>query len=373
MNLVAVSGGVDSMCLMEKVRLGGGPFAAAHCNFRLRGEESDQDEALVRDYCSRYGITLHVKAFDTQAYADEKGISIEMAARELRYRWFGELCTKHGYDAVLVAHNAQDNAETLILNLLRGTGPKGIVGMKADGFLPVPEYANIPLRRPLLGMTREEIVDFAKEHSLPWREDSTNCENGYKRNKIRNLVFPIFREINPSFIRTLNRDMARFGEQFDADKTFSTAESDKSFSTFFGEKLLVRGARKSFGRENNNNNIIPVLSEFTIKEEPWCNTNEVKQEPGHLILDACKIGAVPEFSYWKEGDWIRPLGAPGKKKLQDWFTDHHVPVEFKHLIPLVRDPEDPSHILAIAGCCIDKKVKVGPATTKIYRIDPIEE
>ena len=229
MNLVAVSGGVDSMCLMEKVRLGGGPFAAAHCNFRLRGEESDQDEALVRDYCSRYGITLHVKAFDTQAYADEKGISIEMAARELRYRWFGELCTKHGYDAVLVAHNAQDNAETLILNLLRGTGPKGIVGMKADGFLPVPEYANIPLRRPLLGMTREEIVDFAKEHSLPWREDSTNCENGYKRNKIRNLVFPIFREINPSFIRTLNRDMARFGEQFDADKTFSTAESDKSF------------------------------------------------------------------------------------------------------------------------------------------------
>jgi tRNA(Ile)-lysidine synthetase-like protein len=234
--------------------------------------------------------------------------------------------------------------------------------MKADGFLPVPEYAHIPLRRPLLGMTREEIVDFAQEHSLPWREDSTNCENGYKRNKIRNLVFPVFKEINPSFVRTLNRDMARFSETYESGKTISSS-ADENFSR-------LKNAVEKFCPTPENE---IVLLEFTIREEPWCGTNEVKQEQGHLIMDACKIGAVPVFSYWKEGDWIRPLGAPGKKKLQDWFTDHHVPVEFKHLIPLVRDPEDESHILAIAGCCIDKKVKVGPATTKIYRIDPIEE
>ena len=374
MKLVAVSGGVDSMCLLEKVRLDGGPFAAAHCNFRLRGEESDQDEALVRDYCSRHGITLHVKAFDTAAYADEKGISIEMAARELRYRWFGELCTKYGYEAVLVAHNAQDNAETLILNLLRGTGPKGIVGMKADGFLPVPEYAHIPLRRPLLGLTREEIVEFAQEHSLPWREDSTNCENGYKRNKIRNLVFPVFREINPSFVRTLNRDMARFSEEFDSGKTISDS-ADETISDFADENFsrLKKCRRKVLSDSVIRNSFVPIVAEFTIREENWCETNEVKQKPGFLIMDACKVGAVPEFSYWREGDWIRPLGAPGKKKLQDWFTDHHVPVELKHLIPLVRDPEEPSHILAIAGCCIDRKVKVGPATTRIYRIEPTEE
>ena len=360
MDLVAVSGGIDSMCLLEKVRLAGGPFAAAHCNFKLRGEESDRDEAMVRDYCSRHGILLHVKAFETAAYADEKGISIEMAARELRYRWFGELCKEHGYSAVLVAHNAQDNAETLILNLLRGTGPKGITGMKADGFLPVPEYADIPLRRPLLGLTREEITEFAVEHSLPWREDSTNCENGYKRNKIRNLVFPVFKEINPSFVRTLNRDMARFSEAFDNVRAnVEQGEPDKTFSLPCG--------RKSFSPVDQKRN------EYIITEEHWCKTREVKQEPGFLIMDACKIGAMPVFSYWKEGDWIRPLGAPGKKKLQDWFTDHHIPVEVKHLIPLVRDPEDESHILAIAGYCIDKKVKVGPATTKIYRIEPIEE
>lgn len=373
MVLVAVSGGIDSMCLLEKVRLAeDGPFAAAHCNFQLRGQESDQDEALVRDYCSKYGILLHVKAFDTKAYSTEKGISIEMAARVLRYRWFGELCTEHGYEAVLVAHNAQDNAETLILNLLRGTGPKGIVGMKADGFLPVPDYDHIPLRRPLLGLTREEIVDFAKEHSLPWREDSTNCENGYKRNKIRNLVFPVFKEINPSFVRTLNRDMARFSEEFEeisrlhptgsarndnVEDNVEQGDPDKTFSLPCG--------RKSFSPVDQNRN------EFIITEEPWDNTQEVKQEQGHLIMDACKIGAFPVFSYWQEGDWIRPLGAPGKKKLQDWFTDHHVPVDLKHMIPLVRDPKEPSHILAIAGYCIDKKVKVGPATKKIYRIDPI--
>ena len=361
MYLVAVRGGIDSMCLLENVRLAeDGPFAAAHCNFQLRGQESDQDEALVRDYCSKYGILLHVKAFDTKAYASEKGISIEMAARELRYRWFGQLASEHGYEAVLVAHNAQDNAETLILNLLRGTGPKGIIGMKADGFLPDPEYSHIPLRRPLLGMTREEIEDFAREHSLPWREDSTNLENGYKRNKIRNQVFPVFREINPSFIRTLNRDMERFSEEYEEISRLRPSGSARNDNQ---DTLPVISTKRSAWRD--------LFAEFTIREELWCATNDVKQEPGHLIMDACKVGAMPVFSYWQEGDWIRPLGAPGKKKLQDWFTDHHVPVDLKHMIPLVRDPKEPSHILAIAGYCIDKKVKVGPATKKIYRIDPI--
>ena len=355
MELVAVSGGIDSMCLMEKVRLGGGPFAAAHCNFCLRGEESDGDEQLVREYCSRHGITLHVKRFSTKEYAASKHISIEMAARELRYRWFGELCTEFGYGAVLVAHNAQDNAETLILNLLRGTGLKGMTGMKKEGFLPVKEYSHIPLRRPLLRLTREEITEFALEHALSWREDSTNAENGYKRNKIRNRVFPVFREINPSFVQTLNRDMERLAQ----------IEED------IPERLRgvsVSGAKKSAG------NTSPLrLKEYMVEELPWDGSLPVKQPQGILIMDACKIAGVPEFSFWQEGDWIRPLGAPGKKKLQDWFTDHHVPVESKHLIPLVRDPREPSHILAIAGYCIDKKVKVTDVTKRIYRITPIND
>ncbi len=197
MLLVAVSGGIDSMCLMEKVRQEGGPFAVAHCNFGLRGAESDADEAFVREQAARYRIPCHVKRFDTEAFASAEGISIEMAARRLRYHWFGQLCREHGYEAVAVAHNANDNAETLILNLLRGTGLRGITGMKAEGFLPDPDFGDIPLRRPLLSMTREEIEAFAREKGLSWREDSTNALNGYKRNKIRNLVFPIFATINP--------------------------------------------------------------------------------------------------------------------------------------------------------------------------------
>jgi len=378
--LIAVSGGIDSMCLLEKVRLGeGGPFAAAHCNFGLRGEESDGDEQFVREYCGRYGITLHVKRFRTNEFAEQNGISIEMAARELRYRWFGELCTEFGYSAVLVAHNAQDNAETLILNLLRGTGIKGITGMKEDGFLPVPEYAHIPLKRPLLDMTREEITEYAMEHGLSWREDSTNAENGYKRNKIRNQVFPVFREINPSFVKTLNRDMERISGEISRLRPSGSARNDNTSIPANGTPVIstngtpvipangtpVISTKRSAWRD--------LIPEFKVSEEPWDGSLPVKQENGILIMDACKVGAIPEFSYWKEGDWIRPLGAPGKKKLQDWFTDHHVPVEFKHLIPLVRDAADESHILAIAGYCIDKKVKVGPATTMIYRIKPIEE
>ena len=226
MLLVAVSGGIDSMCLAEKVRLEGGPFAIAHCNFSLRGKESDADEDFVRSWADGHGISIHVKRFDTQAFASKEGISVEMAARRLRYHWFGQLCREHGYSGVAVAHNANDNAETLLLNLLRGTGLKGITGMKASAFIPDPDFGDIPLLRPLLGMTREEIEAFAAEHGLSWREDSTNALNDYKRNKIRNLVFPVFREINPSFIQTLNRDMERFADELSCSAVEDTPRGD---------------------------------------------------------------------------------------------------------------------------------------------------
>ena len=212
MILLAVSGGIDSMCLAEKTRLEGGPFAIAHCNFALRGADSDADEALVRGWAERYGIPCHVRRFDTASYAAGKGASIEMAARELRYRWFGELCREHGYEAVAVAHNADDDAETMLLNLLRGSGVKGLSGMKAEGWLPVPEYRDIPLLRPLLGLTRAQIAAYVAEHGVPYREDRTNAENEFKRNKLRNQVFPLFREINPSFREALRRDREHIAE-----------------------------------------------------------------------------------------------------------------------------------------------------------------
>ena len=341
MLLVAVSGGIDSMCLAEKVRLEGGPFAIAHCNFGLRGEESDSDEAFVRHWADAHDIPCHVKRFETSAYAAQEGISIEMAARRLRYHWFGELCREHGYSGVAVAHNANDNAETLILNLLRGTGLRGITGMKAEGFIPDPEFADVPLYRPLLSLTREEIEAFAAENGLTWREDRTNASNDFKRNKIRNQVFPVFKEINPSFIQTLNRDMDHFVEEMEGN-------------TLRGDSVPLRST--------------PAPEHvFVLSEEIWDGTKEVKQPAGVLILDADKAGELVEGT-WETGDWIRPLGAPGKKKMQDWFTDHHIPADEKPFVTLYKRADDPHHVLAIAGWCIDHSVRVTQSTTRILRI-----
>ena len=380
MLLVAVSGGIDSMCLAEKVRLDGGPFAIAHCNFGLRGAESDADESFVRDWASAHGVVCHVKRFETASWASEHKVSIEMAARQLRYHWFGELCREHGYEAVAVAHNANDNAETLILNLLRGTGLRGITGMKSSGFIPDPDYADIPLLRPLLGMTREDIEAFAAEHELSWKEDCTNSQNEYKRNKIRNLVFPVFKEINPSFIETLNEDMKRFSselkesEGIDVQKTVAArghmnGRGPLAFGT--DDKLAWQPGRMTVGGTRTEGPKVfrmSIPSDYVISEETWDGTKTVKQPAGELILDAYKFDGEPVFSSWETGDWIKPLGAPGKKKLQDWFTDHHIPADEKPFIKLLRSAKDPHHILAIAGWCIDHSVRVTSRTKRILRI-----
>ena len=380
MLLVAVSGGIDSMCLAEKVRLRGEPFAVAHCNFGLRGEASDGDEAFVRDWAAGHGIPFHVKRFDTQAFASAEGISVEMAARRLRYHWFGELCREHGYTAVAVAHNANDNAETLILNLLRGTGVRGILGMKAEGFLPDPDYADIPLLRPLLGLTRADIEAFAAEHGLSWREDATNAQNDYKRNKIRNLVFPVFREINPRFVEVLNRNMERFADELAADGRGGILQAPPRPA-----EMPQNGLEATFnGRGGGDKNpprpktSPPRPPAFDCAEEPWDGREEVKQPEGILILDADKLeeavrqdliqNGAQAFGHWESGDWIRPLGAPGRKKMQDWFTDHHVPAWEKPQMLLLKSAADPHHVLAIAGHCIDHSVRVTASTRRILRI-----
>ncbi len=199
--LLAVSGGIDSMYLANRAPelFPGARFGVAHCNFRLRGAESDADEAFVRDWCAERGLDCFVEAFDTRSYAAQQGVSLEMAARELRYGWFARLCREQGFDAVAVAHNADDNAETLLLNLLRGTGTRGLRGMgDRDGIV-----------RPLLGTSRAEIRAWMQEHGCAWREDSTNADCTPKRNRIRHEVFPVFARINPSFLRTLGEDMQR--------------------------------------------------------------------------------------------------------------------------------------------------------------------
>ena len=237
--LLAVSGGIDSMYMAERAPelFPGASFAVAHCNFGLRGAESDGDEAFVREWCSGKGLPLFVRHFDTAGYASGNGMSIEMAARELRYAWFDGLCASHGFDAVSVAHNANDNAETLILNLLRGTGSRGLRGM-GDRDLIV---------RPLLGISREEITSWMHEKGLPWREDSSNSSSAYKRNRIRNEVFPVFKEINPSFLLSMRRAMEHISQVDDIAEDYFLGVRDSVCSgNIVSIKALLRLAHPQY-------------------------------------------------------------------------------------------------------------------------------
>ena len=214
--LLAVSGGIDSICLASLFLNSsvGRMFAVAHCNFHLRGEDSDADEALVAAWCGRNGVRYHKADFDTEQYASSHNVSIEMAARELRYDWFASLCRDNGYYGVAVAHNANDNAETLILNLLRGTGLRGVTGMQVETVVPVTrnELSGVRLLRPMLSFSRKQIEEYVAANSLEYHDDRTNAETVYKRNRIRHLVFPVFESLNPSFLTTFAREMNAFSE-----------------------------------------------------------------------------------------------------------------------------------------------------------------
>lgn len=198
--LLAVSGGIDSMCMAYLFsRIYYSNYAIATINFSLRGEESDGDENLVLDWANKQGVKCYTNTFDTISYASHRGISTQMAARDLRYNWFDSLIKEHSFDYLAIAHNLNDSVETFFINTLRGTGLQGLTGIRKKS-------GNII--RPLMGFTRKEIAEFVKEENIPFREDSSNAESNYARNRLRNLVFPEFEMINQSFLKTLERDIS---------------------------------------------------------------------------------------------------------------------------------------------------------------------
>ncbi len=398
--LLALSGGIDSMYMANRASelFPGACFAAAHCNFALRGVESDTDEAFVRGWCRDHGMKLFTRRFDTTEYAAQRSLSIEMAARELRYEWFAQLCHDEGFEAVAVAHNANDNAETLLLNLLRGTGIRGICGMGGrSGIL-----------RPLLGTEREEIREWMERRGLGWREDRTNAENSYKRNKLRNEVFPVLKELNPSFIRTLNEDMARFAQVRDiADDFF--LEARKAVLTPDGEISLpalkaVRhrdyvlwrlledsGIGKSefeallraldSGRQMGGKRFGPVEArssslrirkggerrELLCEIVPVEELGPLKQAPGVLVADRSKLDWPLRIRRWQPGDWMRPLGMGGRrKKLSDIFTDlgwSGMDKEEAEVIEL-----EGSHVAALLCCRIDESIRIEDGCREAVRL-----
>ncbi len=197
--LLAVSGGIDSMCMLHLFhRIYYANFAIATVNFSLRGEESDEDEEMVQNWAAAKGVKCYSTQFDTKGYANQKGISTQMAARELRYEWFYKIMDSNSFDYLAIAHNLNDSVETFFINILRGTGINGLTGIKRRKDRVI---------RPLIGFTRREIAEFVKEEGVPFREDSSNIENHYSRNRIRNMIFPEFEMINSSFLRTVERDM----------------------------------------------------------------------------------------------------------------------------------------------------------------------
>ena len=201
--LLTVSGGLDSMVMAELFRQSEYNFSVAHCNFQLRGEESDGDEIFVREYCKKYNIPLFVKHFNTKEYAAENGISIQMAARDLRYKWFEKLCNSEGFECYATAHHKDDQIETFFINLMRGTGIAGLHGI-------LPRQGRVI--RPLLFAGRYEIKEYAKKNNLKFREDSSNSEVKYLRNNIRHRLLPVLKEINPGYIDTLTGNIERLRE-----------------------------------------------------------------------------------------------------------------------------------------------------------------
>jgi len=209
--LLAISGGIDSVAMAALFHRNGFHFGIAHCNFGLRGIESDEDERFVATLATKYGVPLHIKQFRTSEYAKQHGISIQMAARELRYSWFEELCIQHQYNQIATAHHLDDQVETFFINLIRGTGISGLHG------IPV-RHGNVI--RPLMFTYRKEIAEFARANHLHYRSDSSNATNKYLRNKIRHELIPLLTEMNPDFSHQLTSTIYRINDiEFIAGQT----------------------------------------------------------------------------------------------------------------------------------------------------------
>ena len=409
--LLGVSGGIDSMCmaaLFKGSRLQP-EFAVAHVNFSLRGEESDGDEAFVREWAAANGVQFFTTRFDTRSYAAGKGISIEMAARELRYKWFGTMLAEHGFDYLAVAHNRNDAAETMYLNLLRGTGIRGIAGMK--------ELSGKTMR-PMLNFSREEIEEFAYRNGILHREDATNSDSRFVRNRIRNEVFPQFAAINPSFLETSSREMAHFAEieavldeVFEQKKARLTCwdgdafcidieklgeESQPRYWLFrllqlfgFSEDMITRMETSLEGQSGKtffSSTHKAIRDRRYLKIYPLADSDPVQvdisvfdigedfdprsKDGSILFVDADKVSLPLNCRRWQAADRFRPFGMNGFRKLSDFFSDLKLDLEQKQRQTVVTtlDADGCEQIVCIAGLRTDDRYKVTAETKRVVRI-----
>lgn len=378
--LLTVSGGVDSMVLMSLCVNSGYNVGIAHCNFSLRGRESDEDEIMVQETARRYGIECHNKRFDTQGEMERTGESMEMAARCLRYEWFYELCETHDYTVIAIAHHIDDSIETFFINMLRGTGLRGLTGISNRVGRVV---------RPLMFATRKEILDYALHKHITYREDSSNRSTKYLRNKIRLGLIPRLKEINPRFAFIMNQNVARLtaAQQFidnaidnifkqaahiDGDlctinietiehvqtRSFVIYEILSSRFGFKGDvvdslcKALESGStgKRFYSRTHvayaDRGNIVVARTEDQDPCEILVQKGQQRAYCGNSVLyfELCDVDSLPTYnvadnialldaeklSYplllrrWNDGDSFIPYGMNGSKKVSDYLIDRKI-------------------------------------------------
>ena len=418
--LLAVSGGVDSMVLLDVFKTLGVTFSIAHCNFQLRGKESDLDEELVVKIAKRHRVHCFCESFETQLYKQQKGISIQMAARDLRYSWFKELTSKHRFDFVVTAHHLDDNIETIFLNLVRGTGIKGIVGMN---------MLNQSTFRPMLDVSKEEILEYAKINNIEFRDDESNKTDGYKRNKIRNQILPLFQELNPNFIETMRNNISHLNDatdfykksieeelnillKIDSNKNicisitellksqtpklllfeflnkygFNTSQVDdlytlissdtptgkhffsNSYNLLVNRNEIIISTYKQMPADsiliNNQDNFVTYANKLTLKKLPVSKI-ELNSNSDYAFLDADKVKFPLLLRKWKPGDKFVPLGMTGKKKVSDFLIDSKVSKFAKEKIYVL---ETNGRICWIIGQRIDDNFKITSETKNVLRL-----
>lgn len=412
--LLAVSGGKDSVLMVQLFKLAGYRFSIAHCNFNLRGDETQRDEAFVKLLAASLAVPFHVVHFDTKAYAEKHQISTQMAARDLRYAWFEEIRKSEKYDFIALAHHQNDSIETLLLNLTRGTGISGMHGI-------LPKRGK--LVRPLLFLSRVDIDHLIEEHDISFVEDSSNGSTKYARNKIRLQVIPQLREINPNLEHTFAQNIIRFAETEEVlqqviaqtramvveekgEEIYLSIEKIKAlrpqkllffellspyhFTSAVVEEILsslTKQSGTSFYSHshratiNREEVIISVLSkqqDQLVLIHPtdtsisiggqvisllYVDSGLIENNPNKAFVDLDKLIFPLVVRFRQDGDKFMPLGMKQFKKLSDFLIDEKVPLPKKEKVPLLLNGN--GEMIWVAGLRQDNRYKVSTTTKKV--------
>jgi len=413
---------MDSVVMCELFNKAGFKFGIAHCNFKLRGDESDGDQNFVKALADKLNVNFHTIDFETAKIAEERKISTQMAARDLRYEWFEKILKENTYKFIATAHHKDDQVETLLINLLRGTGIAGLHGI-------LPKQKN--LIRPMLEFSRDHIEKYVLEHSIKFREDSSNASDKYLRNKIRHQLVPILEEMKSGSIETIHDNILRFRDaeliyqkqiqqvknellvkegkywtisipklqEFDPISTY-LYELLKDFGFSFSqcEDILtnIEGiAGKKFRSESHellkdrDSLIIRMISEVPKNETLSLGLDEItapiklklkkirktsdfriSRSPDLVQFDSSQISFPLQLRKWKNGDKFYPLGCTYKKKVSDFFIDKKVNLFEKENAYVLCSGED---IIWVIGYQIDNRFRIRPETSEMLQIEFVKD